>query len=199
MANVLWHLTMSLDGFIAGANDDMGWVLPYAAPHPVSDETVDEVIGRVGAILSGRRGYNLGRRPGLDQKFRKPFGGAWTGPEFILTHHPPEDEDDPDYTFLSGDITTAVDTALRAAKGKELLVLGADVARQCIAAGLIDEILAHVAPILLGTGVRFFGSDWVRSDADVISDSQRFSTTALEAVEVLVAGQVSILRYRVVK
>lgn len=199
MAEVLWHFTMSLDGFIAGPEHDMNWLVPYAAPHPVADRVVKEVIGRIGAALSGRRGYDLGREPGLDPKFRKLFGGLWTGPEFVLTHEPPTDEDDPDYTFLSGDIAAAVETALQAAKGKDLLVLGADVARQCIQVGLIDEILVHIAPVLLGSGVRFFGADWVQPGAAVNRGSGGFPVTELEAIEVLPAGPITILRFDVVK
>ena len=196
---VLWHFTMSLDGFIAGREHDMNWLAPYAASHPTIDGIVKEVVGRIGAALSGRRGYDLGRKPGLDPTFRKLFGGAWSGPEFVLTHDPPTDEADADYTFLSGDIAAAVETALQAAKGKDLLVLGADIARQCLEAGLIDEILVHIAPVLLGTGVRFFGSDWVGSDDDGRSDSTCFPTTALETVEMVPAEQISILRYSVTK
>ena len=199
MSEVLWHFTMSLDGFIAGPEHCMNWLVPHACPHPVSDEIVNAGIGRIGAALSGRRGYDLGREPGLDPRFRKLFGGLWTGPEFVLTHDPPTDEDDPDYTFLSGDIAAAVETALHAAKGKDLLVLGADIARQCIEVGLIDEILVHIAPVLLGTGIRFFGSDWVGSGDDVRSNGTCFPTTALETVEMVPAGQISILRYRVAK
>ncbi|MCG8478468.1 MAG: dihydrofolate reductase family protein [Spirochaetales bacterium] len=197
MAKVLWHFTMSLDGFIAGRDHDMDWLLSYTAPHPVIDEIVGEVIGRIGAVLSGRRGYDLGRTPGLDPTFRKLFGGAWSGPQFIMTHHHPADEDDPDYTFLSGDITTAVDTALRAAGGHDLLILGADVARQCIEAGLLDEILVHLAPILLGEGVRFFGSEEGNARGRPVGPS--FPTVSLKAGEVRPAGAVTILRFNVLK
>lgn len=196
MAKVLWHFTMSLDGFIAGRDHDMEWLLPYAAPHPIIDEIVGAVIGRIGAVLSGRRGYDLGRTPGLDPKFRALFGGAWSGPQFIVTHHPPEDEDDPDYTFLSGDIATAVDTALRSARGKDLLILGADVARQCIEAGLVDEILVHIAPILRGDGVRFYGSEEREPRSRPVGPS--FPTVPLKAAEVRSAGAVTILRFNVV-
>jgi len=73
---------------------------------------------------------------------------------FLLTHSelkPP----DPDVTILSGDIGEAVATALAAAGGKNLEILGADVASQCLQRGLVDEILVYVLPMLAGDGVRF--------------------------------------------
>ncbi|GHO63877.1 hypothetical protein KSC_103780 [Ktedonobacter sp. SOSP1-52] len=75
---------------------------------------------------------------------------------FVLMHHAPDDEEDETITFLSDDIRSAVATGLRATEGKNLLIIGASLARQCLEAGLIDEILVHVAPILLGAGVHFF-------------------------------------------
>src|SRR5256886_7524911 len=149
---VLWHVTMSLDGFIAGPDDGMDWIARFADPNPV----VDQVIQTIGAVLSGRRSYDVGRRPGLPPEFRKVYGGAWNGPVFVLTHHAPDDEEDATITFLSGDIRSAVATALRAAEGKDLLIIGADLARQCIEAGVIYGILRQVAPHLVGRGVPLF-------------------------------------------
>ena len=179
---VLWHVTLSLDGFIAGPDDGMDWVVRFAGPNPV----VDQVIQIIGAVLSGRRSYDVGRRPGLPPEFRKVFGGAWNGPVFVLTHHAPDDEEDATITFLSDDIRSAVATAFRAAGGKDLLIIGASLARQCIEAGLIDEILVHVAPILLGDGVRFFAR-------------QGGEQVALETIAVSRAGQITNLRFRVRK
>ena len=73
---------------------------------------------------------------------------------FLLTHRPLE-RPDPDVTILSGDIGAAVATALDAAGGKNVEVLGADVAGQCLQRGLVDEILVYVLPVLLGDGIRF--------------------------------------------
>jgi dihydrofolate reductase len=179
---VLWHVTMSLDGFIAGPNDGMDWMVRFVGPNPV----VDEVIQTIGAALGGRRTYDLGRKPGLPPEFRKIYGGAWSGPVFVLTHHAPGDEEDTAITFLSGDIRFAVATALRAADGKALLVLGDSITRQCIEVGLIDEILVHVVPVLLGSGVRFF-------------DRKGAAPVDLERVAVSRAGQITNLRLRVLK
>lgn len=170
---------MSLDGFIAGPDDAMEWVFRYDGPN----DMVDELIGATGAILSGRRSYDVGRKPDQIPQATEAFGGAWHGPEFVLTHNPPTD--DPTRTFLSGDITEAVRTAQAAAGGGYLLVLGADVARQCVDAGLVDEIWITLLPVLLGDGVRLFA----RPGGDV----------ELEMIDVGQAGRMTNLRFRVRK
>ena len=128
MGNVFVHTMMSLDGFIAGPNDDMSWVFRHAGDMPGA--VVDEVIGRTGAVLAGRRVYEVGRRVQRPEA-RGLFDGRWRGPHFILTHAPPTDETDPSYIFLSGDVRDAVATALTAAGGRDVLVLGANVVNQC--------------------------------------------------------------------
>ncbi len=182
MEQVLVHTAMSLDGFIAGVDDAMDWVFEYPQ---VPDEETEEVIRTTGAILAGRRSYEVGRKAERPET-SEPFGGSWTGPQFILTHDPPDDEENPTITFLSGDIRDAVTTALEAAEGKSLLVLGANVARQCLDAGLVDEILIQLLPVLLGDGVRLFGEP----------GSRRID---LETVDVTPLGQPTNLRFRVLK
>lgn len=180
MSDVLIHTTMSLDGFIAGPDDDMDWVFAHAGEVPSA--LVEEVIARTGALLGGRRGYDIGRRAARPE-MRKLFGGRWSGPQFILTHNPPTDESDPSYTFLSGDIRAAVATALASAGERDLLVLGASVVNQCLQAGLVDEILLHLVPELLGDGVRLFDDHGVRR--------------SLQTLHVSASGQVVNLRFRV--
>jgi hypothetical protein len=97
MGNVFVHTMMSLDGFIVGPNDDMSWVFRHAGDMPSG--VVDEVIARTGAVLGGRRVYEVGRRVQRPGK-RGLFDGRWSGPHFILTHTPPTDETEPFYTFL---------------------------------------------------------------------------------------------------
>jgi dihydrofolate reductase len=177
MANVLWHVTMSLDGFIAGPGNSMDWMLGYGE----ENSEVDELIKRIGAVLAGRHTYDVGavqERP----EFSKPYGGAFSGPVFVLTHNPPKD---PGVTFLSGDIRTAVETAGKAAGGKSVVIFGADVARQCIEAHLLDDVAIHVVPVLLGDGVRLFSKE----GGDPIH---------LELSRVSQAGQVVNLRLGVV-
>ncbi|MFR9777323.1 dihydrofolate reductase family protein [Micromonospora sp. MS34] len=150
MARIIWHVTMSLDGFIAPPDDSADWMFGHGAAGPLGGETVR----RTGAILSGRRGYDLGNRPGEGP--RRTYGGAWSGPVFVLTHRPAAPVDG--ITFLSGDIGEAVTRARAAAGDRDVGVFGADVARQCLRAGLLDELIVHLVPVLLGGGVRLFDS-----------------------------------------
>jgi dihydrofolate reductase len=177
---VLWQVTMSLDGFIAGPDDALDWVMEYAGPN----EAVSQVIRTTGAVLCGKRSYAVGRKPGQLPQARKVFGGAWSGPQFVLTHEPVDDEEDSTITFLEGDIRDAVATAAQAAAGRNVLVIGANVAAQCIEKELIDEILVHLAPVLLGEGLRFFGRHGKSID--------------LKRVSVAQAAHVTNLRFRVV-
>jgi dihydrofolate reductase len=107
----------------------------------------DWVVPYIGDLLSGRETYVSAR---TNPKCWRHFS-AFRGPRFVLTHHPLRDTS---VTFLSGEVSAAVATAARAAGDRYVIILGADVARQCIEAGLIDEVLIHVAPVLLGDGVR---------------------------------------------
>jgi dihydrofolate reductase len=100
------------------------------------------------------------------------------GPMFLLTHRPP-DRPDPDVTCLSGDIGEAVATALEAAGGKDLQILGADIAGQCLQRGLVDEIAVQVLPILLGDGVPFSPPGLARIDLEPISSTQAGAATIL--------------------
>lgn len=151
MTQVVWHITMSLDGFITGPDDSMEWAFKYPGPNRLADEVMEST----GAILAGRRWYDVASarysgRQGI-------YGGAWEGPVFVLTHRPPEAPTDPGITFLTGGLAEAVATAGQAAGGKNLEIFGAGVAAQCLDAGLIDEIVVHLAPVLLGDGVRLYG------------------------------------------
>ena len=114
------------------------------------------------------------------------YGGAWTGPVFVLTHRPPAPSEDSTVTFLSDGIEEAVATAGAAAGNKNLEIFGADTARQCLQEGLIDEIVIHLAPVLLGDGVRLYGGHDVES-------------VGLERTALAEAGQLTDLRFRVEK
>lgn len=174
MARVLWHVTMSLDGFIAGPGGRMDWMLGFGE----QNDEVDELIPQIGAVLAGRHTYDVGARQSRAE-FQKPYGGAFNGPVFVLTHHAPQDGS---VTFLSGDIRKAVETAAAAAGGKYVVLFGADVARQCIEAGLVDDVLIHVVPVLLGDGVKLFS----RKGADEVH---------LELIDVSRAVQVLNVRF----
>jgi len=159
---VIWHLTMSLDGFIAGPNDSMDWVVAQWSDHGVNTRDIDvqrsaladEILHAAGAILGGRRWYDVAVRQfdGYDGI----YGGQWKGPVFVLTHRPPDANPHPAITFIPGPVSEAVATAKDAAAGKAVIVFGANLAAQCLGAGLLDEIVIHLVPILLGDGVRLF-------------------------------------------
>jgi dihydrofolate reductase len=150
MGKMLYSATMSLDGFIAGPGGDMSWLTEHLGPNP----TVDELVGKIGALLVGNRTFRGDDPHKGTTNEGKPFGGGWSGPQFVLTHHAP-DTPVPGVTFV-GDLDSGVAAAKAAAGDKYVNVLGAEVARQCLDAGLLDEILVCIAPVLLGDGVRLF-------------------------------------------
>jgi dihydrofolate reductase len=152
-ARTLYSCTMSLDGFLAGPAGDMQWLTRHLGPNPVAED----IVGQVGSLLVGRRTHD-GDDPhrGTDQE--GAFGGQWHGPVVVLTHRPPAAApDDADLRFMT-ELEPAVAAAREAAGEKYVNVLGAEVARGCVEAGLLDEILVLVAPVLLGDGTRLF--DW---------------------------------------
>jgi dihydrofolate reductase len=150
MAKMLYSVTMSLDGFIAGAGGDMSWLTDYIGPNPM----VEEVIGQIGALLVGNRTFR-GDDPhkGTDAE-GKPFGGGWDGPQFVLTHHAPSTPV-PGVSFVD-ELAVGIAAAKTAAGDKYVNILGAHTAHQCLDAGQLDEILVFIAPVLLGDGVRLF-------------------------------------------
>jgi dihydrofolate reductase len=152
---VLWHFTMSLDGFVAGPNHEMDWMMTGISARP---GLVEEYIGTTGAVLGGRDGWDAA--PG-----NRPYGGAWNGPVFILTHHPEDATPADGVTFLNCDPAEAVRIGLEAAGGKNLEVFSPTIGRQLLELGLIDEIDLHIAPVLLGEGIRLYdnpGSEPIR-------------------------------------
>jgi dihydrofolate reductase len=152
-ARTLYSCTMSLDGFMAGPGGDMQWLRPHLGPNPVAED----IVGQVGSLLVGRRTFD-GDDPNRGTDHEGAFGGQWHGPVFVLTHHPPWDPgNEADLTFVT-ELEPAVAAAREAAGEKYVNVLGAEVARSCLEAGLLDEVLVLVAPVLLGDGTRLF--DW---------------------------------------
>ena len=175
---VVWHVTMSVDGFIAGPDDSMEWAFEVGGQNAIADD----VRQGTGAILAGRRWYDVastkyGGTGGI-------YGGAWTGPVFVLTHRPDDAPDDPTVTFLTEPVREGVAIASEAAGGKNVGIFGANVARQVLEAGLLDELVVHVAPVLLGDGVRLYGGPDARQ-------------VQLERTALAESGQTVDLRYRV--
>jgi dihydrofolate reductase len=162
MGDVIWHVTMSLDGFIAGPDDAMDWVVAQWSDNGggVQDIRVErspiaeEVMQTAGAILAGRRWYDIAtkRLDGVEGI----YGGAWSGPVFVVTHDPPRAEHHPAIRFISGELSDAVRTARSAADGKNVVLFGASIPQQCLQAGLMDEIVIHLVPVLLGDGIHLY-------------------------------------------
>jgi dihydrofolate reductase len=179
MGKLLWHTMMSLDGYVAGRNDDMSWAFGLDAG---SGETVDRVVASTGALLVGRRTQDVEDRlqPGF-------YGGAFRGPFFVLRHHPPVD---PPVVkgvtgrFLDVAIEEAVTIAKEAAADGDVVVLGANIARQCLEKELLDEIIVHIAPVLIGDGVRLF-------------DRAGGEPVKLEPISSIDEGDMTVLRYSV--
>lgn len=145
-AKVLWHFTMSLDGFVAGPKHAMDWMTGFT----VRPGLIQEYVETTGAVLGGRDGWDQ------DGGGHRPYGGAWDGPLFVLTHHPQDAAPADGVTFLSCDPAEAVRIGLAAAGGRNLEVFSPTIGRQLLVLGLIDEIDLHVAPILLGDGIRLY-------------------------------------------
>jgi dihydrofolate reductase len=168
MAKLLYSATMSLDGFIAGPGGDMSWLTQHIGPN----RQVEELIPRIGSIIVGRRSF-VGDDPHAGEKGAgEPFGGGWEGPQFVLTHRPPA-EPVAGIEFVT-DLADCVARAREAAGEKYVNIIGADVARQCLEAGELDEVLAIVAPVFLGDGTRLFehqgGAEHLLERTDVATE-----------------------------
>lgn len=192
---------MSLDGFIAGPNDVPGNALgdggerlhalmfsgltpsehnEFFEPAERSREVFDKWIEDLGAIVTGRRTYDLVN----EWEGTHPLGV----PVFVLTHEAPETvpEGETTFTFVTDGIESALSQAMAAAGDNKVQVGAANVAQQYLRAGLLDEIQVHVVPVLLGAGVRLF---------DQLGDEP----IELEQTRVIESTGVTHLRYRVVK
>ncbi len=211
MSKLRFQISVSLDGFVAGPNpseeEPLGeggealheWALKLAAwrkPHGreggetnASSAIMEEGLANVGATIMGRNMFGGGPGPWGDD----PWEGWWGDdppfhhPVFVLTHHerePLQKEGGNSFTFVTEGIESALEQAKEAAQGRDVsLAGGAEVAQQYLAAGLVDEMLLNVAPLLLGDGRRLFEN---LGDADL----------GLQQVQVIEAPDVAHLRYR---
>jgi dihydrofolate reductase len=150
VARLIYSAAASLDGYIAGPGGDMGWLAEYAGePNPAAER----LLAEVGALLVGRRTHD-GDDPNRGTDAEGAFGGQYDGPAVVLTHRPPESA--PPGTVFATDLHEAVATASEAAGERYVTILGADVAGQCLEAGLLDEVFVLVVPVLLGDGTPMF-------------------------------------------
>ena len=203
MGNVVFNMTVSLDGFVAGPNDgpDNGlgdggdalfkWYFTGDTEIPISDgnmvlkvssqsaKLLKEAMGNYGAGVWGRRTFDIAQA----------WGGHPPGsPAFIVTHHIPKEwvyEGSP-FTFVTDGVESAIRQAKQAAGDKDVVVCTASILQQCLSLGLMDEIYMDVAPLLLGKGVRLF-------------DHLNIEPTALECIRVINAPNVTHLGFRVSK
>lgn len=153
---VVWGFTASLDGFLTGPGHDMSWLetLPR-----LDEEVLAGLASAVGVIISGRRGYDAARAQAAirDELTAEAYGGAWSGTEIVLTHRPRELADDPSVLALDVDVVEAVRRARELARGRDIQIISADIARQALEHELIDELQVFTAPVMLGDGTRVLG------------------------------------------
>jgi len=194
MGKVIFDISMSLDGFITGANPrpEAGWGglgdggerlhdWGFNSADPRNHEIMEK-YATIGANIFGRTGYDHSI---LNWGADGPSGAARV-PTVIVSHSVPQDVPDGGvYTFVDG-VEAAFETAKKLAGDKNILIMGADVPQQFLKRGLIDEVSIHLAPVVFGSGTRLFeglGSEHI----------------PLEIIEVIQTAEAIHLRFRVVK
>jgi dihydrofolate reductase len=215
MAKVILDISTSLDGFVAGPNQTLEeplgkggeglheWAFAAASwreshgrsggEDNADSEVIQESLAGTGAVIMGRRMFSGGEGPWGDD----PNANGWWGddppfhvPVFVLTHHPRETlnmQGGTTFTFVTGGIEAALEQAKAAAADKNVhLAGGATIAQQYLAAGLVDEMQVHLAPVFLGSGARLF---------DSLGDHR----PGLEITRVIASPTVTHLRYRISK
>jgi dihydrofolate reductase len=190
MGKVVAAITISVDGFITGRGDGPGcglgvggerlhyWVFggPWGYDSPGRGEPVgqdkawlEETMAANGAVIAGRGTYEAAGH----------WGGKnpWGIPFFIVTHRPADQPPDGHFIF-AGSLAEALDQAQASAGGKQVHVMGgADLIRQALEAGLIDELTIIIAPVTLGAGKRLFDGFTKSLDFEHLGARQsRFAT-----------------------
>ena len=153
MGKVIVGATMSLDGFMNDRHGDVSRLYPDLEALRRT-EMLQEEIRTTGAVVMGRRAYDMAEGDVTDYEYQVPI--------FVLTHHIPEkvakgENDQLTLTFVTDGMESAIEKAQAAAGDKYVMVVGgANTAQQCLRAGLVDEIHIGIVPVLLGGGLRFF-------------------------------------------
>ena len=203
MGKVVFNMTMSLDGFVAGPNDGPGnglgdngeqlfdWYFTGDTEIKISEGTPLLKVSQQSAeiIREGFQSYGAGIWG------RKTFDitGGWGGhppgePCFIVTHHVPQEwvrEGSP-FVFVTDGVESAVRQAKEAAGEKNVVICTASILQQALRAGLVDELDVDLAPVILGNGVRLL-------------DHLAGQSIRLEKIYAIDAPHVIHMRYRVVK
>jgi len=210
MSSVQSHISISLDGFVAGPNQSMEnplgeggerlheWAVAtdsWREQHgkeggrrSPDSEVVDEVVQGVGAYIMGRKMFGGGEGP-WDESWRGWWGEdpPFHTPVFVLTHHEREPlpmQGGTTFTFVTGGIESALEQAQAAAGDGDVTIAGgASAVQQYLAAGLLDELYLHIIPVLLGAGERLLAG---------VGDP------TLEPVKVVASPAVTHVKYRVV-
>lgn len=203
MSKVVFNMTMSLDGFVAGPNDSpknglgdggealFNWYFSGDTEVPISDgQMVLKVSSQSAEILNASfKTYGAGVWGRKTFDIAQAWGGHPPGsPAFIVTHNIPQEwvyEGSP-FIFVSDGVESAVRQAKQAAEEKDVVICTASILQQCLNAGLMDEIHVDVAPLLLGKGVRLF-------------DHLNIKPTQLERLRTIAAPGVIHLGFRLVK
>jgi dihydrofolate reductase len=166
MATVIADMSMSLDGFIADRNDDVGPLFDWYRVGPVTTPSADErwsfhtseasakelreFLPAVGALVCGRRVFD----------HTKGWGGRHPAgcPVFVVTHNVPKGwpRDDAPFTFVTDGVESAVAQAKELAGDKIVAIATPSITQQCLNLGLLDVIRVNLVPVLLGDGIRFF-------------------------------------------
>jgi dihydrofolate reductase len=196
MTKVIYSANISLDGFIAMPNDEVGplfdWYFNGDTDYPlpgtdmvfkvsrVSAELFQETWTKIGASVTGRRTFDVAHAWGGN-----PPGG---GNHFVVTHTVPQEwvKEGSPFTFVTDGIESAVEQAKKAAGDKNIDVLGANIMQQCLKAGLLDEIHIDLVPVLLGAGIRLF-------------DNLGTEPVKLETARVIEDTGVTHMQFRIVK
>ena len=194
MSKVIFDISMSLDGFITGANRTSAQPLGDGGEHlhdwafnsqdEYNRSLISQSVSRLGAVICGRRTYDDSLSGwGADG----PTGAARV-PVFVVTHKSPEGSPEAGvYTFVTDGIESALQNAKRAAGDKNVTVMGgADIGQQYILAGLLDELSIHLVPILFGSGTPMFANP---GEAHI----------QLESAETIGTPEATHLRLRIVK
>ncbi len=212
MSKLVYSVSISLDGIVAGPDQSVAnplgvgglllheWMRELAVWRKgaaqeggltnASTAVLERNKGKVGAIIMGRNMFGGGPGPWGDDPWNGWWGEnpPWHLPVFVLTHYSRtrlDCEGGTSFEFVTDGIEAALKLARAAANAKDVLVSGGGtVAKQCLAAGLLDEIELHLVPVILGAGVRLF-------------DDKAPAAARMEQVDVVEAPGVTHIRYRV--
>ncbi|MGH1340782.1 MAG: dihydrofolate reductase family protein [Nannocystales bacterium] len=150
MANVRVYIATSLDGYIAGPDDDLSWLPTEAGPGTDEALGFEAFMADVGAMLMGRRTYDVVRSLGEGW----PYGET---PVLVATHRELE-SDLPTVRAVSGSTDAVLDAALEEAGGRDVYLDGGAMVQAALEVGRVDELIVTLVPVLVGGGVPLFGT-----------------------------------------